>query len=50
MNQGTNDRKDRASGGDVTKAEEVATPVVPATKWDVLNHTGEGRFSPREKD
>lgn len=38
-NQGTNDRKDRSGGGDVTKAE-VVTPVVEKTKWDILNNHG----------
>ncbi len=38
-NQEPGNKKDR-SGGDVTKAELVKTPVVPKTHWDILSATG----------
>jgi hypothetical protein len=44
-NQDTSDRKDRSGGGDVTKADQVTTPVVPKTQWDLLTNTGPGRTS-----
>lgn len=43
-NQDSSDRKDR-TGGDVTKADEVAAPSVPKTEWDLLNNKGPGRTS-----
>jgi hypothetical protein len=36
-NQGTNDRKDRSGGGDVTKAEEVQV-TVPKTQSTGIGH------------
>jgi hypothetical protein len=45
MNQSPSDRKDRTGGGDVTKAERLATPTVNKTVHDVLNqHSENGVF------
>ena len=38
-NQATTDKKDK-SGGDVTKAEVLTTPVTQATQWDLFNAKG----------
>jgi hypothetical protein len=38
-NQDAGSRKDR-TGGDVTKAEQLATPTVAKTEWDILNAKG----------
>lgn len=38
-NQNTTDRKDRATGGDVSKGEYMQLPLIEMTNWDLFNNT-----------
>ena len=40
MNQNVSDKKNK-TGGDVTKAEVMPTPVIQMTEWDLFNNTAE---------
>lgn len=39
-NQTTADKKDRSSGGDVSKAVEITVAKTTPTTWDALNSNG----------